>query len=135
MNICLVSVFPASEQGRSEYRHNIPRELPDPVLGKITFARQCNVPPSELSHCDSTRRHRVNAPTSAERLLDSNCIQSTQYLAGEKIPELLIIERPGVRENVHRNKKAPLARFRRPSWVSSRPVISCAPALRWVLWM
>jgi hypothetical protein len=136
MNIYLAAAFPETEQGRSECAHCIPRELPDPPLSTRGADGQREFPATEPPRCDSARRRcKPNASTLAERLRVSNCIQLNQYLAEEEIPELIMIEPLGIPQSGHRKEKAPLARFDRPSWVSSHPVISCAPALRWVLWM
>jgi len=135
MNICLVAAFPETGQGRSECGHYIPRELPDPPRSTKGADGRREFPAAEPPRCDSARRSRSNASTLAERLRASNCIQTNRYLAEEEIPELIMIEPLGVPQSRHRKEKAPLARFDRPSWVSSHPVVSCAPALRWVLWM
>ena len=135
MRICLVSAFPPKRRIRSEYGLPILRELPDRFPGETVITGERNYPASDRLPADSTPRCDFNSFTGTERLPDAACIQSTQYREREKIPELLMIELHGVRQNSHRKENGPLTRLRRPVRVPSRSVMFRAAAPRWVLWM
>ena len=70
MKICLVSAFPPSQRGLSEYGYHIARELQqDPLLSVSVIADELDSPGPELLDFDVIRCWKFNALTNPARVL------------------------------------------------------------------
>jgi hypothetical protein len=140
MKICSVAEFQASEPGLGEYGRHIAREFPRPIPDTSAITDQRDSLPAEPPLGNTIDRCKLNPHTPAERLRDSNCIQFTQYVAEENIPELFMTELFVERQHMamaEQNASAMASRsFQRvTSRVPSRSVVFRAAAPRWLPWM